>query len=141
MQLGQAQVVRSDWHDRTPSPILLQVNGGFAPHADTVRFTYTVPANRKAFIESFISSLFVNVLQTTHQNTNSFVRADIAGAGFIMLAKHHLYSGAVYQGNDMTAKIGLLLNAGDIIEGQTGDNSAGGNVSHIFSVNGVEFDA
>lgn len=50
MQLGQAQVVRSNWYDRAILFDNEYFSGDYSNHALTERFSYTVPPNRSARI-------------------------------------------------------------------------------------------
>jgi hypothetical protein len=141
MQIGQAQVVRYEWYDRS-----LKTEGGhlannIAPHAETVRATYTVPANRVAKIVISPSRVTINTAaapassrwlryKLTHDD------ATTTDLGYISNKLNNV--GDTY-GHDGISE--FMLVAGEKIELFTADLSTGGLTFYIGGFVVTEYDA
>jgi hypothetical protein len=132
---------RLDWYDRTPLAVMNNYQQTVAPHVTTVRWSYTVPAGRKAYLETAHCSL---------------LRAVVAApANFAAVQQKYTPSGGstgVYVisgintnnvGDQFALQVGasFLGFAGDAFEGSTVDQSVGGTTIMRNFAKLTEFDA
>lgn len=127
--------------DRNPLGISYSfASGSIAPHADTTRWTYTVPANRR-FI---LNEAYAHLCRTALAGAAGAISVNILvnqGAGNIYVAR--LYDLNNYVGDTMQLVIpaGLVLLAGHYIYATTSDTSTGGTVLYTVTLTGFEYDA
>lgn len=95
--------------------------GGVAPHAATTRWTYTVPTNRAAQIESAL----VAILRTAAAAPVGTTFATVTATGVSLLYATDI-SNAVGAFTSQQQGESGFLNAGDVLLGQTFDGSTGG---------------
>ena len=128
---------RLEWYDRNPQ-IQRQryLHDGLAPHAATLRFSYTVPTGKKAYINMLLVALLrVTAATTVGEAKGYFI---IEGSESLMV---HLWGNAVNDGRELVGGAGALLSAGEVITAYTGDASEGGTIMYFLSLLAVEFDA
>lgn len=101
---------------------------GVAPHADTIRWTYTVPSGRAAAIESAEVLVIRSVAAGVAAQVLAYITAPVLG--FLLIAAE--YDVAV--GARMGFQVGLagFANAGEQLNGRTADACAAG--AHDFYV-------
>jgi len=130
-------VARPAWYDRSPSLQLKRFYGvDVAPHSATQRWTYTVPAGKKAFLEA----INLKLIRKTAASTVGVAYASIV-----------LNTYSVFEARVVTNNVGdkdavsvgqaLTLNPGDTLEGYTYDGSTGGTFDYQTIVKITEFDA
>lgn len=112
-------------------------NNAIAPHAFTSRWSYTVPANRKALMHSAVAWVY-------RDGTN----AGAIGQATAQINKNskQICAAICYQlamGGLMVSNLSnqMWLVAGDVIVGGTADGSAGGTTSLHVSATFMEYDA
>lgn len=141
MQLGQAQVVRSNWYDRgltmkeyasTLSPAV----AGF-----TVRESYTVPANRAAIVTMLPISLRRNIASAPVGLYSSYYGITPVGDAISYFGKAASVKNGVDDLTEHPINTRIRMVAGDKLDWITADNSTGGSVTFTggFIVN--EYDA
>ncbi len=136
MKVTSYAVARPAFYDRAAAASTQSINVVVAPHAQTTRFTYTVPANRKAYVENI--RVFMN-RQTSAATAATMVAAIAAGGVELKyLATTNNTPGTQF--NDMsTAQVTLY--PGDVMTGYTIDTSVGGTVNFVIQSKSTEFDA
>lgn len=137
MRISSYAVARPMYWDRAPSQVSIGYYNTIAPAAYTTRWTYTVPAGRKAFIDSGS----INVNRVTVAAPVGVARATIeTPASSIILA---VFATSNIAGDIQRASVGgsLLILAGTAIVGTTEDTSTGGTMLFAMFAHGVEFDA
>lgn len=135
---------RALWYDRNPIARLSTYGAsGVAPHALTTRWTYTVPTGKKYYCQFST----VAVLRVTAATVAALARAaieyDLGGAGSTVgsLNVADTFSNAVDGGREFTAGSSGVFVAGDIVRGQTVDNSTDGTMLLRSIMQGIEFNA
>lgn len=141
MQLGQAQVVRSNWEDRTPLPYIDKYNFSSAPHGPTQVSVYTVPANRTLKLASYGYRIHRNNPVTASDIIQlTFGIYDDIGA----LVGEHLDEVQLPNLWDVATSVnpcGIILPSGYEIRVTTLDLSTGGGIRYNFTVAGTLYDA
>lgn len=130
---------RQNVYDRSPSGQALFYNAaGVAPHGATVRFTRTVPAGMRAVLQS----AFANILRVTAAGTPglsvAWVETTIGGVTTRPLSISQLTNGVGDTQHDGYSG-DVLLNAGDVVAGQTSDAAVTGTVNYTLSAVATEF--
>lgn len=138
-KVGHANPGRQGVYDRSPSGQALFYNGAaVAPHGATVRFTRTVPAGQRAVVQS----AFANILRVTAAGTPglsvAWVEATINAVTTRLMSISQLTNGVGDTQHDGIAGE-ILLNAGDVIAGQTSDAAVTGTVNYTLSAVSTEF--
>jgi len=135
-------LARPEWYDRNPITKIFNYNGAnVAPHAITQRFTYTVPAGKKAIIEAALVYFYKRTVQTTLGLVGAYIDVNLGGAGAQVLLSQEMYTNNVGDKDHTELGTTMLLSAGDIIRGFTFDLGTGGGVTYILAVMVTEYDA
>ncbi len=128
---------RGYYYDRAPTPQVFEFQGGaVAPHTDTSRFGYTVPAGRKAFIVHLVAT----ISRATVAAPVGSYGAHFGGLG-ANLAWLRTRKNTVDAAEVLALPTSLTLNAGQVLSGLTFDGSTGGTVDYQINAALVEFDA
>lgn len=123
--------------DRNPATVVRSyAAGGVGPHAETNRWTYTVPAGRRAAVTFLEADVFRDSAATTlgvitvsvYYNTELVLRS-IVWNNTVGARDFKLMTGL------------MVLNPGDTIRATTSDTSTGGSANYRISAMIVEFDA
>lgn len=132
---------RAAYYDRNPLDVVNQYIAAIAPASLTVRWTYTVPAARKAYVESAFNLCIRETVATTAGDAWSEVTVTPNGGANTFLGAA-VFNGNVVgnQGQSSLGSVGLLQ-AGDALIGKTLDNSSGGTVQFAVASKATEFDA
>lgn len=141
MQLGQAQVVRSNWYDRSPSPIAEYFSVTDSGHGKTLRASYTVPADRVAHISQIHATVWRSTVASAVNNV--FSHYEIDNESGILQATNRLYQygNAVGDTEHRVWTPDMLLPEGWTVELFTQDQSTGGDMWYILTLLGTEYDA
>lgn len=111
-----------------------------APHASTTRATYTVPAGAKALVEQANLASVVDAAVTTAgvALVRARVTPDSGGAHAVgtLVAPTALVVGT---GDSRTEPMGILLNAGNVVDLFTEDAATGGTRRYEASIDLLEF--
>lgn len=142
MKTGQPIIGRPAWYDRNPT---IQegkyVAASVAPHAQEPRWTYTVPAGKKAFVEL----AFLRIYRRTAATTVGIWAADIyyQPSGGSSTSHMRISSLDNTVGSEKTLTIGqnMIMLAGDALRGYTEDASTGGTCDYAVIAKITEFDA
>ena len=141
MQIGQAQVVRNNWYDRSPIPVLDNYQSNLAPHTNTTRVSYTVPVSRTLQLSSFIASYNRLAAATTAGEAYAYLAIYDDSAVLVDEFKLAKYIEAVGIPYISTVDVNMLIPAGYEVRLSTFDNSSAGTVSVCVGITGTLFDA
>lgn len=132
-----------NWFDRNPLNIANGYVAGLAPHANTTRWTYTVPQNRKCYLEFLDCQVTRQAAAGPVGNVDASVVyfAAIAPATPVNIATSDLFTNGVGDNSKSALGQSLLLYAGDVLYAQTSDLGTGGQCFYNLSMKGTEFDA
>lgn len=137
------EVDEKAWYDRNPSSIFRSYVNPLANHAATTRWTYTVPTNRKAYVELaqiYIQKALANTAFTSARGVLNYVPFGGSNAELMVT---YLYTNV--QGDKDQNAIGqsILLNEGDVITYQTTVTCTAGEAYTILGgfLKATEFDA
>lgn len=141
MRIGHLQPTRPEWYDRRPSTFIKtfqqdSVNAGFG---GTTRWTYTVPAGKKCYIDSAQAYIHLRTIRTdgTYIGVVISYTPAVGTSDFINLRVYENVPGA--GGRAALAAIGIM-SAGDVVSG--GDyGTTAGTYDVETSVKLTEFDA
>jgi len=139
---GQPIISRPEWFDRNP---VHRYNYYFglsqSPHSDTNRFTYTVPAGKKAFIELLTVFLIRDGAPTTAGWSRATLYLQPSGGTLQRCLIASIYSASLGASDHAELGQNCLLYPGDVVTGETGDGSTGGSVTYVVAAKITEFDA
>lgn len=141
MQVGQTQVVRNEWYDRS-----IEVKGftsvnAYAPHATVVRSSLIVPVNRVLKTGLISVEMIRRVAATTSGEVTTVV--NISDSTGLVVSRHYttLNDNNVGAISNLNVGCNLRIPAGGNIFITTEDLSIGGNVVYRIGVSGTEYDA
>jgi len=106
------------------------------PHLETVRWTYTVPANRLAIV----MSAFTSVIRYTAATTAAIPDAEIVINAGPRLVRSEIGGNTIGTRSSDPVGQSAILKAGHTLEGKTYDGSSGGQCIYTVSANIAEFD-
>jgi len=126
------------WYQTNFTTTSIQYDGGaIAPHASTVRATYTVPASRIAVITGS-SAMFNRVVAATVAD-RTLIRAEATiPAAYILFVQS--WNIAVDTYRQSAVGQGMILKASDAIRIVTGDGCTGGSCDYKSSIALMVFD-
>lgn len=141
MRRGNAANPRQAWYDRNPTPKAVSYNANIVPAATTQRWTYTVPANRKSYVEFGLIAAERSAAAAPVGTIEAFVQYTPNGGATSTIA--YLRQDTNTVGIPYFIPIGqaMLLFAGDNLAAFTDDTSTGGSVSFQLAIKVTEFDA
>lgn len=132
---------KREWFDRNPVVSSKMYQGGaVAPHSTTQRWTYTVPAGKRVFI----NLLYIHMFRDGTPGTPSLASAWVAindGVNTYECGSIKTVSGTLGYAEGLVVPGFGFLTAGQIIASNTYDNSTGGTFSYRLNMSYVEFDA
>lgn len=141
MRVGHLQPTRPDWYDRTPVGSQKQEDTTFAgPNAGTTPWSYTVPANKKAWLASAMASMRVATAPTLAGVGYAYVAALIGGFVY-PFARCDLFSSVPGERDAMVNAPGVMIPAGANVFGFYTNTSTGGTFDVQLVALITEFDA
>jgi len=130
------------WYDRSPgNKTQIYFAGGVGPHGETQRWTYSVPAGKKAWL----GPLFIEVMRATAATTVGAVVGDIrytpqgGTTGRLLIAR--LFTNSVNDNDRKELPAFMLLQTGDTLTAYTADGSTGGTMNYTVQAMITEFNA
>lgn len=132
---------RAQYYDRNPTNVIKSLRtAALAPHTTTQRWSYTVPAARKAYIGGAQSS--VDRVTAAAPAALSFNTIQVTPNGGSLTD----WLDALIEGNNVDSRAdiassGGFMGAGDVIQSEDFDNSTGGTIQYFGSAMITEFDA
>ena len=142
MRVSSFAVARPAYYDRAAAGGRSRFYGTVAPHAQTLRFTVTIAAGKKAFAElvavrvaqasvSTVTSRADSVIDSTDGVTNTSL-AYAAVYTSTVSANQYVFNASPSQ---------QTLYAGDALKAYTEDGSTGGTVLYVVDARYTTFDA
>lgn len=128
---SQRDNARLLYYDRTAVTHALNSNlNGLAPHALTIRWTYTVPAGRVAYVESAQVTAWRETAAAPLGTVGAVVRCTPVAGVLCNIVGAWLFDNTV--GARQAEALGSMgyLSAGDVIDGITFDQGVGGTASY-----------
>jgi len=141
-EISEIKKVRGlHWFDRNPTPINRSWSGSaVAPHSPTVRWTYTVPANKIAFLEL----AFAHVLRRSASTVLGEVACEFFytpnGGSTLPTLRALIFDNTVGARAHVNVGQALIMNEGDLLEGMSYDDSNGGTTIMEVNAKLTEFD-
>ena len=114
---------------------------GVAPHAATTRWTYTVPANKRAILDIISVFLLRDAAPATAGEALVYVNFTPSGGSTTAFLLVGNITAVVGTPQYQSAAAGWMLGAGDAIGGLTADGSTGGTYRLMVTLSATEFDA
>ena len=141
MKVSSFAVARPAYYDRNASSDSGQYVATVTPHGGTVRFTTTVAAGKKLFLEVGHCSLSRQTAATVVGTFDAVIYITTGGN-----SPRYVYVASkdnTVQPAPTTATITgtTTLYAGEVLESQTSDGSTGGSVAFIIQYKATSFDA
>jgi len=135
-------LARPGWYDRNPINRHQRYLGtGITPHTATERWTYTVGANKKAWLELLIAQVQRATAATTAGIPQVSIFFTPSGGSETSLVWSWERGNAVGNKCTMVASGVGILGSGDIIRSTTFDDSTGGTMDYAAIAKITEFDA
>lgn len=142
MRGGNAANPRQQWFDRNPLAVAkAYVNAATAPHATTVRWTYTVPAARKVQLEMVALEVLRDAAAAPVGFASVLVRYTPNGGANTTIVRIDTLNNTVGAVNVQSLGGAITGFAGDLFEGVTSDGSTGGSNLYVVTAKFTEFDA
>ena len=112
-----------------------------APHAGTVRATYTCPANRRALITNISNALMRQTAAAPVGTIESYARiTNVAAVAARVIELTCIDNTVGYQQSQSLAQSATLLPT-ETVTHATSDNSTGGTAYYVGAFVGTEYDA
>lgn len=112
----------------------------YSPHASTLRYTYTVAADRLLVLKSAM----IQLLRRTTPSASGFIYAALqirkTGVGDTSVIVLRMNNGAIGGSKELSIPINVRLEPGDRVRFYTSDSSTGGTVDFQLTVNSEEYD-
>ena len=134
MKLGSLASARPQYYDRAPLTRSSQYSGPLAPHAFTSRFTVTISAGYKAYIENAYGLVISYTAATAASDCYSGIGTVTDDAASNYVANAQIYGITTGLNSINSSASVALLNAGNQIIGFTANLNTGGTVLHTLSV-------
>ena len=130
-----------DFFDREGDPRSFSYyNTGVNPHVLTVRFTYTVPAGKAAFVMSRAASIARTDPASSPFAAAAYHRSNLSAGGLKEVLLVPMRSNTI--GDTVVIAQGRCgpIAAGDVLEGVTVDGSVAGAIGYSLGLEVMEFD-
>jgi len=142
MRVSSYAVARPAYYDRSLTHAALAYSAGVvAPHADTVRATLTIAANKKAFLDMGSLAAVRDGAATTAGLMYTYLQLSPGGVGATNLLLIPDYSSVL--GSKIFGAVAgsLSLVAADVLYLGTADNATGGTYRYLLYTHVTLFDA
>lgn len=142
MRGASASNPRQQWFDRNPLAVAKSfVQTAVAPHATTVRWSYTVPAARKCQLEMVALEVLRDVAAAPVGFASVLVRYTPSGGAATTIVRIDTLNNTVGAVNVSSLGGAITGFPGDLFEGLTADGSTGGSNLYVVTGKFTEFDA
>lgn len=141
MKLGSLASARPAYWDRNPTERADTYENTLAPHSYTTRFTYTVAAGKKAFVDTAFCATIRGTVATVAGDVLSKIALTPISATTVPLIRANQYANTYGEKTYQNLGGSILVLAGGVLIGQTYDSSTGGQCAYNLSYHLVEFDA
>lgn len=143
MRLFNVRSGRAVYYDRNPADISLGFSGtDVVPHAETQRASYTVPTDKKAFLEQGITDMVRTAAAGTPGQSITFMQHTPDGGSAISYLQARLTPNFNSIGDRDKQLVGtsLLILEADLLEIVTQDLAVTGTVTYATALKLTEFD-
>jgi hypothetical protein len=144
MRVSSYAVARPAYYDRNATATNLAFASTEAPHTTTTRFTVTVAAGKKLFMEVLSLAVYRASIATSAGNYITSI-SSYDGTTESNLLYDITYNNLSLAGGGPLQRLVVGTNvtvyAGQLIYATTSDNSTGGQVRYILAAKGTTFDA
>ena len=142
MKVSSYAVARPMYWDRNAVETTSVFSGdNLAPHADTIRFTMTVAASRKTFLDT----AFIQIVRTSAYASLGEARVGMfvtpSGGTETCIMRQSIIIATTYVYQQFTMGGSVLMTAGTVLKATTSDGSVGGTVSFQAHGHYIAFDA
>ena len=142
MRFGTVLSSRPVYYDRAPLDVLEAYSAAtVAPHAATTRWTYTVPTNRKAFIEGTDVINMIDGTVTTAGLAQAAIQVTPSGGGGTTVMNGAMIQTVIGQSVVLDQPSLGLLQPGDALSCFTADPGTGGTHFYLLTAKITEFTA
>ena len=141
MKVTSYAVGRPAYYDRNAVGYRQHYNATVAPHSFTVRWTATIAAGKKGYIEGAFCYSYAFTLATGSGLVWSYVETDAGGNTNFVTNAGFVTSLTVNQLDKSQQTSPVTMYAGDTINGKSYNASTGGLVNHIIDASYTLFDA
>jgi hypothetical protein len=140
---GGTESGRLAWYDRAPTMSNKNYQAAVGPHGATSRFTYTVPAGKKAIVEILSVRLQRETVASPAATASIYITYTPSGGSASVAVICVLYSTKNAIGDLDKDDLGttFTMNAGDAIECRSSDGSTGGTISYMAFAKVTEYEA
>lgn len=141
MRVSSYAVARPNYYDRNSSTAGQLAYGTVAPHSPTIRWTYTVPAGKRSYVEVNYVDLARATVAASAGTTFAQIYSSNSDASDTVISYTRVFTNVAGTYDRSITSAVCILNAGNSLNGQTGDNSTGGTVSYTVGSKYTQFDA
>lgn len=143
MRITNSQTAaRPQFYDRNAVPASAMYSaGGVAPHGTTTRWTYTVPAGKKAWVDAVCAELYRDVAAAAAAIAAVNINYQANGGGGSVLCQAAQSTNALVQVSEFVFTQFGYMGPGDIVYATTLDTSTGGSNAYTASIKRTEYDA
>ena len=142
MRVGSLAAARPAYYDRNATSQTITYSAVVAPHADTLRATYTTPAGKKAYVEAAAVYIRCETAPTIAGRNVGVVRITDVSANLIDIARIDKLSKTVASNSyAVTSTTMPTIYAGETMTIRTIDFSTGGSVDYVIGAKVTQFDA
>jgi len=135
-------IARPAWYDRNPLVVWRQYSGALvAPHSSTERWTYTVPAGKKAYLEVAFAYTTRRTTATTAAQLTIIVSFTPSGGTTAAIMELSHWDNTLYISRTQNLAMSIVMLVGDTLNATTSDASTGGTNDFIITAKLTEFDA
>jgi len=114
---------------------------GVAPHLAVNRWTYTVPAGKKARLQTIFASMIQDAVAAVAGLVTASINYTPSGGSITRIAEATKINLAVGSEGHVGSGVDVLMGAGDLLQGVTSDANTGGTNRLLVSATIVEFAA
>lgn len=140
--IGQVSASRPNYYDRTLAIATASyLAEGLAPHADTQRWSYTVPSGKKAYLQALTCMMHRDIAAAPAARAIVFARYTPSGGSATYLAVVKELQNALGIPHSSSFAGTGVMRAGDVLISETGDGSTGGAYTFLSAAWLAEFDA
>jgi len=133
---------RTLWHDRTITPVNQSYDAGaVASHTLTVRWTYTVPASTKTFVQAALIDILNRSAVAGTGISQARINATTAPLAALAIARAAVAHAVAENTNHSNVGSDILLLASDILEATTEQTVATTQVNYFITAKLAEFAA
>ena len=141
MKVSSFAVARPVYYDRNSATAGQLAYGTVAPHAAATRFTYTVPAGKRCYVEVNYVELRRVTIATSAATTYAQIYSSNSDASDTVISYTTIFDNLANTYDRTITSAVCILNAGNSLTGSTFDNSTGGTIAYTVGSKYTQFDA